>query len=250
VVPCGDGRIEDGLWDTGTLNDSLRLDPLNNLAAGDRSLDGTVFEIDHVRIRESYRREFHRPGDTEGILAAHDVADLVSEGGLLRYTVRDAGGGDAIPGPDGVLDPHLSGGLETGRLDTSYFTRFALGVEDSSIAVAPLLAAILFDDADSTDYFDDCPAPGCAPGETMLQEVGIALGTPGRQDIVVVMDDLERAPGKGTGEWSEDGGRVPAGNLRLDLPRDASSSSTGSSAGETSRCAWIRPMPTMMESPT
>ncbi len=225
VIPCGGGRIEDGLWDTGVLNDSLRLDPLNNNPAGDHSVDRTVFEIDHVRIRESYLREFHLSGDTEGILATHDIADLALEGGLLHFVARDVGG-VAIPGADGVLAPHLSGGLETGHLDTAYFTRFALGVEGTSIAVAPLLAAILFDDADSTAYRDDCPLPGCAPGETALQEVSIALGTPGRQDVALVMDDLERAPGEGAGEWTEDGGRIPTGSLRLDLPRDASAGDT------------------------
>ncbi|MGQ9592438.1 MAG: hypothetical protein ACUVYA_19330, partial [Planctomycetota bacterium] len=215
IVPGG-GAIADGLWAAGVLNDVLRLDPLNGIPAGDRSLDGTVFEIDHIRIREDYRRDFRVAGDAEGLRVRNDLGAFAVSGGSLRYVAEDVGAGPAPPAPDGSFDPYLLAGLDAGLLEAGRFPRFAIGIQVPEAAANPVELGILFDDDDSTAYRDDCPPP-CAPGGTSLQEARLSFEAGARHDLALPVRDLTSPPG----EWTEDGGRIRTASLRIDCPRSA-----------------------------
>ncbi|MCZ6795961.1 MAG: hypothetical protein O7J95_20325 [Planctomycetota bacterium] len=219
VVP---GPVEDGvdgLWDTGTLNNALRIDPLEDLPAGVDAFDGVVFEIDHIRLREDYRLEFH--DDLQGIDLTSDITAFDTVDGFLTYEVADVGN-VLFPGPDGFDDPFFANSRVAGALDTGYFTRFALGYDNVRIArsfadpdgESVWFLALLFADRDSDGFWDD----GGPPGETALQYALALAPAVGRVDGVAVLDDLTFDPIGGTpnpGEWTEDGA---VSLVRFDLP--------------------------------
>lgn len=197
----------DGLWDRDGLNNGLRFDPFDGLPRDDFSPEGTVFLIDTIRIREDYRRDFHHHGDLEGLLLTNDTGELAVVGGFLSYVATDVGL-NTDPGGDGVVDPYLLSALPGGRLDTDYFTRFAVGMHHERVTTDPLLFGIFFDDEDSAGYRDN---GGAGP----LQEGNLELPALGRVDAARSMGPLT------SGEWTEDGGRVPAQSLRIDCPQGA-----------------------------
>ncbi len=112
------GETLDGMWYTGVPNNSLRLDPINGFH--DPVLNGTVFEIDTIRLREDYRLDFHVDGDRSGIGSLTNIAeaDFVLSNGFLSYT---------SPG-NPSLDFDLAG-PNSEFFETAHFTRFVIGVD-------------------------------------------------------------------------------------------------------------------------
>jgi hypothetical protein len=185
-------RGVDGLWHQGSLNDALRIDPIDGLLPGDESLDGTLIEIDWIRIREDFRMDFEADGDFACISSAVDVAAIDVVDGFLTY--RSAG------------NPEIGCDLEVGLLDTSYFAQIVLGMENDELAIARGELRLRFNDADSAgSYVDD---------DGSAQEAALPVNLPGRTDVVAGLDLMTQPQG----EWSEDG-RVPVAGLRLALPR-------------------------------
>ncbi|MBI4583823.1 MAG: hypothetical protein HY717_07350 [Planctomycetes bacterium] len=223
IVPAPVASGLDGLWAAAPINAFLRLDPLNNLPANDRSRDGAVIEIDWIRIREDYRRDFHASGDLEGLDSFVDASGVQVAGGFLRY----AGGGD----------PRLLSSLETGPIESGHFTRLALGLEGSTIAIQPNQVALLFDDRDSLGYRD-------GGGAGALQRAALSTDLDGRRDPVAALGPAS------AGEWNADGAVRTAG-LRLDIPESAT-------AGDQVRVDYIAlipetpygPSPAVSASPT
>lgn len=221
IVP-GPPGLKDGLWDRGTLNNTLRVDPLNNLPPDDPDFDGTVFEIDCIRIREDYRWDFH--DDTQGIDLASDIVDFGVFDGFLTYTVDDVGN-LFQPGADGFFDPLFFSSYLTGRFDTGYFTTLGLGYDNLRVS-NPIpdpdtgdlftLVGLFFDDRDSVGFWDD----GGPPGATVLQYAAALAPAVGRFDGFAPLDAITFDPVAGApspGEWSEDGGPSAQG-LRFDFP--------------------------------
>jgi hypothetical protein len=146
IVP-GPVAIEDDLWVTeGALNDTLRIDPVNNWPQGDPGIDGLVFEIDYIRIREDLRWEFNN-GDPEGIdqYLGIDPETVAVQDGFLRYEVGGEVAGD--PG-----DPYFFRVRNTGLLATEYFTQVCLGFDNPQVFNPEGEVAVYFDDADSVGY--------------------------------------------------------------------------------------------------
>ncbi len=190
VVPPPVEFDQDGLWASG-LRESLRIDPLD---PGSPSAIGLDFEIDFIRIREDFRLEFHSAGDPSGIGRFHDVADVSISGGFLSCSVLD--------GPS--VDPFLLFGFETGRIESGYFSRFVIGMDNPLIEPRQGSLGVLFDDDNSSGYID------AITGSLQVSE--IASSFVGRRDLVMVLDD-QTTP---IGEWTADG-RVPVKGLQVNF---------------------------------
>ncbi len=199
----GEPALQDDLWITeGALNNTLRFDPINNWPPEDLSLEGQVFEIDTIRIRENLRWEFNN-GDLEAIDVMNSLSGVTVQEGLLRYEVS----GESP-------DPYFFRTLDTGRIDTQYFTRFCIGIEQSEVAHQWPEGefAIFFDDADSKAYWDD----GGPAGTTTIQRAAAKVPYRTRADAVFRIDEMTDPPG----EWSEDN-EVKIAGLRIDFPEVA-----------------------------
>ncbi|MBN1420125.1 MAG: hypothetical protein JXP34_15205 [Planctomycetes bacterium] len=192
--------IEDGLWATGALNNTIRIDPINNIPPENTAeMEGTVFEIDWIRIREDLRWDFH--DDIAAIDEMNDIDGLAVVDGFLTYTASDVGS-VANPGADGGVDPHFFRSRNTGFLDTEYFQRVAIAYENPVIATPEGPVGFFFVDKDSQGYTDD---------DGLLQQIDVLLPYTGRVDASSLIDDL-------SAEWSEDN-QVSIAGLRLDLPQ-------------------------------
>ncbi len=207
IVPGPPGAGLDGLWDEGTLNDTLRIDPLDNIAENDDYYDGTVFEIDTIRIREDYRREFNDDGDDEGLVETNDIADFMIADGFLSYTTSDVGR-PTLPGSDGLVDPYMWQGRMTGWLEAGHFTRAVVGLDNRLLDPGTVVWATFFDDRNSAGFIDG--------DDGILQRIALDIPIADRTDSVGTMDDLSDPPGY----WSKDVG-VPTSTLRTDLPDNA-----------------------------
>jgi hypothetical protein len=204
IVPGPPDTAQDGLWaPPGALNSTLRIDPINGWPHDDPDVDGEMFEIDYIRLREDLRWEFAN-GDLEGIDQFNTLDSPVVTDGFLTYVVA----GDSP-------DPSFFRGFDTGAIGTEYFTRFCIGYENPQIAAVPPEGGVglYFADADSDGYWDD----GGPADATTLQVATALLPYTGRVDAAFVLDELTVPPG----EWTEDN-RVRIGGLRLDLPELAS----------------------------
>ncbi len=181
----------DGLWTAAGVNDTLRLDPLCGLPRNTPGVEGVVFEIDSIRIREDIRVDFHIDDDLSGLGIFNGVNDVSIRRGFLGYTV--------------IADPSVLFDVMTGRIETSHFTQFVVGLDGLSVANPATSLAVLFNDEDSgSSYLDD-------GGNMQSAELPLDLST--GVDAMMQLD-LSTAP---VGEWNEDG-RVPMEGLQTSLP--------------------------------
>ncbi|MCZ6795589.1 MAG: hypothetical protein O7J95_18450, partial [Planctomycetota bacterium] len=186
------GADVDGLWFSGNLNNTIRLDPFDGLPRFDSSLDGTVFEIDMIRMREDFRMEFDHSDDVMGLGMTADLQGLVVADGFFSY--------------QSVGSPFLVYDLLSGKLESGHFTRFVAGV-DFGPAAQPDSIGVRFNDDDSGDTYTDDGGND--------QEATIPLAGGGRQDVAAFLDQFTQP----AGEWTEDG-RVPVQGLRFNVPKN------------------------------
>jgi len=193
----------DGLWATGALNNTIRIDPINNIPPENTvEMEGTIFEIDWIRIREDLRWDFH--DDLTGVDATNDIDRLDVEDGFLTYTASDIGSA-GNPVADGAVDPHFFRTRNSGFLDTEYFRRVAIGYDNPKAGSAEGPLGFFFVDKDSQGwYLDD---------DGTLQEANVVLPYTGRVDASGIAEEFSL-------EWIEDN-RVAVSGLRLDLPQAA-----------------------------
>ncbi len=190
------GQVLDGLWfsefrpcDTSPAtppnapNNSLRIDPVNGFQSPE--LNGVVFEVDTIRIREDFRFDFDIDGDRNGIASFHNMPTTDVAGGLLTYTT---------PG-DPSIDFDL-GGPTSEFLETAYFSRFAIGLHNQTTTTESGVAGVRF-----------------GPGTEAV--LSVPLG--GRQDVSALLDSISDP----VGAWSAQT-RIDLRGFALVLPAQPS----------------------------
>ncbi len=172
----------DGLWNQGTTNNALRLDPWCGIPRDDGSLDGLEFEIDTIRIREDMRWDFHRTGDAMGIGRATNLSGFAIVDGALSFAADGA--------------PTIEFDVDTGIVDPAHFAHFAIGTDNDRVGVS-----------------DNAIGMRCRDILGTPLAVDFLLSAIGRQDEFFAID------GSGMG-WSA-AGRIAAAGIEFDIPRDA-----------------------------
>ena len=167
----------DRLWTEQALNDSPRIDPISLENPVDPSLiEGTVFEIDYIRIREDFRFDFHTDHDGMGLGNFTDVDASAVADGFFHYTSS----GDPSLGLQQTIDV----------IDTAHFSQFVIGMDNPGVVTPNGTTGLLasfgsaefyvglpgrYDGSELVDAMTEPQSGWSALGRLPIQELGMLL---------------------------------------------------------------------------